>query len=400
MSIYGNYLLETKKTNNNIFPVMEFDIMDTLHSVVFDEYCSFSNLLESCTDSDEKKLLEEKCELLLEISFKDIKKKFLDAIKFIWQKLQELIKKIKDFFTGEKRKQAEKDIAELKKQLKEKDIEIDNLQKANSDYEQKMKDVEENNEKYARRLVSIAHKFQDNKYVYFDLYDYLDDDKRKNIQYYFGNLYDFIKNWEYFDDEEDSENQDKINKRIPTRINNFSNKLKEKYPDTEVFLLTDSCIERLKKYTSNSDEKPIDDLITSNKMGGSAYELNNMINDDLNEKVKKGYVEVLTKNADFNSFVDYLEKEIKEDKIRGISDINVDLSRHIQSLEKIISKIDFSNNRKENKEIYSSETYKTITKCINIMKVNVNIVTNLANFEGKKFAACTTAVKLCREILG
>ena len=65
-------------------------------SVVYNEYCNYKNLLESCTDEHERPILEAKVEVLYEISFKDIIQKIKDKIHEIIEWVKGLIKKIKE----------------------------------------------------------------------------------------------------------------------------------------------------------------------------------------------------------------------------------------------------------------------------------------------------------------
>lgn len=105
--IYGNKFLPKIDNSNK-----EFE----LYSVVYNEYCNYKNLLESCTDEYSKSILEAQVQVLSEISFKDIIEKikeiweaFKEWFKALWNKLFDKEKRVKD-----KKKQAEETLKNAK----------------------------------------------------------------------------------------------------------------------------------------------------------------------------------------------------------------------------------------------------------------------------------------------
>lgn len=159
MGIYGysinhnraNMVMENKGEYDDLFS--EAIIMT--ESIVYNEFLNHKYLLESFTGSnEERKVMEEKCDLLLEISMKDIKQKIIELFEKLKTFIKTVISKIKNIFTKEKEKRMEKEISELKKKInnlesvntklkdesKNKDKEIDSLKQQN---EKQSKDTKE-----------------------------------------------------------------------------------------------------------------------------------------------------------------------------------------------------------------------------------------------------------------
>jgi len=89
--VYGKKFLPKKNT------VKETPIQLESISVVYNEYLNRLSLLESCTNSEERTILEAQVEVLYEVSFEDIKKTFHDIkekIKELWNKFTGWIKRI------------------------------------------------------------------------------------------------------------------------------------------------------------------------------------------------------------------------------------------------------------------------------------------------------------------
>lgn len=70
-----------ENANGNMFDIV---------SVAYDEYCNYSSMLESCTDDNERAILEAKCEVLYEVSFKDI----VEKLKKMWEDFKAWVKKV------------------------------------------------------------------------------------------------------------------------------------------------------------------------------------------------------------------------------------------------------------------------------------------------------------------
>lgn len=158
MGIYTKLLRE----DNTILPNnTELSIVGlNLESVVYNEYLINMNLLENCSNEDERKYLEEKTNILLEVSLKDVKDKIIKAIEMIKEKIKKLIAKIKEFFKNKKLDKALKDLETAKKKIDELDKE---------------------NEKLKEKLLQAIK----NPIVYFDINKYLDNKKTKRIRDYF-----------------------------------------------------------------------------------------------------------------------------------------------------------------------------------------------------------------------
>ena len=84
MSVYGNFITESQV--NPVNKVKES--LCEIESVVYNEYCNYKSLLESCTDDNERAVLEAKVEVLQEVSFKDI----IGKIKELWAKFKQWVK--------------------------------------------------------------------------------------------------------------------------------------------------------------------------------------------------------------------------------------------------------------------------------------------------------------------
>lgn len=99
--IYGNKFLPKKEESASI---LEFGI----HSVVYDEYCVYNSLLESCSDDTNKSILEAQVTILREVSFKDIIDKIIKKITSFLEWLKDLVttivEKVKSFLNNKKYK--------------------------------------------------------------------------------------------------------------------------------------------------------------------------------------------------------------------------------------------------------------------------------------------------------
>ena len=127
MGIYG-YNMSLNNTNS-IIESKEYDLFSEAiimtESIVYNEFCNHKALLESFAGSEEeRKILEEKCDILLEISIKDIKDRIHDLFEKLKRFIREVVSRVKEFFTKEKQRQMEKEVSELKQK-------INNLEKDN-----------------------------------------------------------------------------------------------------------------------------------------------------------------------------------------------------------------------------------------------------------------------------
>lgn len=95
--IYGNKWLPQSKT--------ESTNIDTINSIAYDEYCNYTNLLESCTDENIRPVLEAQVQILYEVSIKDIiekikswwrsvRQKFVEFLTKLYKKIQSLLSKL------------------------------------------------------------------------------------------------------------------------------------------------------------------------------------------------------------------------------------------------------------------------------------------------------------------
>ena len=220
MGFYGNRFLVNE--NNTIE-----NISNTI-SVSFTEYCNYCSLLESCIDDNERTILEAKVEVLYEVSIKDIGLWIKKAINKIIEIIKEAWSKVKEFFRSKKSKMMEEEIKNLKKDvenLRKENIDLDkelknakstlnkekssnenlrsenetlktdfntlksNIETEKRNSQKKYDDLKSENEtlksdidkqkaeklEYADKLVKLMVQVAQNKYIYFDMYDYITD---------------------------------------------------------------------------------------------------------------------------------------------------------------------------------------------------------------------------------
>ena len=127
--------VEALKSDKRLLLATESSVVD-FDSVVYTEYLNRKSMLEACTDESQRSLLEAQVEVLCEASIKDLFKRIKDVIHNFIEWIKKIIKKVKDFFTGAKYKNALKEIEDLKAEIKSKDL-------ANADLDKKIKDLKE-----------------------------------------------------------------------------------------------------------------------------------------------------------------------------------------------------------------------------------------------------------------
>lgn len=100
--IYGNKFLPKEDISIESASILEFGIQ----SVVYDEYCVYNSLLESCSDDTSKSILEAQVQVLYEVSIKDIFNKIITKIKEFIEWIKKLastiVTKIKNIVNGKK----------------------------------------------------------------------------------------------------------------------------------------------------------------------------------------------------------------------------------------------------------------------------------------------------------
>lgn len=150
MGIYG-YTMNLNNTNS-IVENKEYDLFSEAiimsESIVYNEFCNHKALLEAFTGSEEeRKVMEEKCDLLLEISMKDIKQKIHELFEKLKRFIREVVSRVKEFFTKERQKKMEQEIDELKNK-------IDNLEKDKKELDDSNYDLYNKNKELDKELKS------------------------------------------------------------------------------------------------------------------------------------------------------------------------------------------------------------------------------------------------------
>lgn len=315
MGFYGNQFLI--KENNTIENISEFI------SYSYNELCNYNSLLESCTDDKEREILEAKVEVLYEISMKDIGIFIRKAINRIIEIIRDAWNRIKEFFKSKKSKMMEEEIKDLKKKVNdlEKDkVDIEtmykekvfNLKNENDNYKSKISGMEQDiknkdnqhdktvkdyqnrvdtwrdrsktwedqnsenqNEriKLGKKISSILAQLSQNKFIYFNMYDYIVKDfdpvrfiNSSEFQHMFELKYD--------------DNGNSIFRMDDIKENKYIN------------IINDDMYKKMEKYQGNTN--------VSNG-GYNHYAINRVIEQDLEEKMNK------SKYNDINELIDHLE---------------------------------------------------------------------------------------------
>lgn len=318
MGFYGNqFLLKETVIENNI------DDISNIVSYSYNELCNYNNLLESCIDDKERELLEAKVEVLYEISMKDIGAFIKKAINRIIEIIRDAWNKIREFFKSKKSKMMEEEIKDLKRKVndleKEKvDIEtmykekVSNLKNENDNYKSKVSKMEQDiktkdnqhdktikdyqnsvntwrdrsktwedqnsenqNEKIklGKKISSILAQLSQNKFIYFNMYDYIVKDFDP-VRFINSNEFQHMFELKY---------DDKGNSRF--RIDDIKN---NKY----INIINEDMYKKIENYKGNTNVS---------RGGYNHYAINGVINQDLEEKMNK------SKYDDINKLIDHLE---------------------------------------------------------------------------------------------
>ena len=98
------------KPTSDVVESVESTKSEELVSIVYNEYCNYKEMLESCTDESARPILEAQVEVLYEVSLSDIFEKIKNAIIKICNAIIECFKKVAGFikrlFTSEKKQNA------------------------------------------------------------------------------------------------------------------------------------------------------------------------------------------------------------------------------------------------------------------------------------------------------
>jgi hypothetical protein len=355
--------------------------------------------------------------------FKRIFEKIIKALKIIKEKIEDLLKKIKELFKSKKLKKAEEDIKNLKKNQREMQELLDNTNKENkelqksldntnkenkkisTELDQKIKDVEfarsqqseisaistklsidlssekEINKKNATKLNKVINSIIDNKYIYFNFWDYIDENNLIQCQYYIENTINKLFTDRTYDDfsKDDYRKSDL--------------KVKDRYEEVnkdKKYILKKEISDRIKINMNSSLKFQLSDTISDN-----LEEIKNKNNDNLNNNIKK-LLELLKYNLDDNTgrCYDFIHSSL----------------RVVEKLTKYLGAItngqDVYNMKKQFKydpDSVSDPELVSITSywqnIIFTIQCNIQFMDILCEFEGKKVGASISAIETLNLII-
>ena len=384
---YGNSVL-----NQQDSVVENYDLAGSLicESVCMTEYNNRLIIYENCTNESERTLLESQLEVLQEISIKDIGKKIIGALLKLWDHIKKLTKRIKDFITGARIKELKKRAEELEEKVAELEKNNAELGKENNHLKFDLKSKTDTYDTQIKeKLNKIIEKAIKNKYIYFNPFDYLNNDAKSSFTY----LESQLKNY--------------LNRRVDNRRNK----------DIYIFDPNSESINRETYYIIKKEFLDKDSVLTRDS-GGETW-MKTYIENDLEEKLetnKKKFTPIQGKETDFFKFV--------EDRFIYLEDVSFNtlaakLSRSTETSAKIAKKYfeeavklsnkEFPDNylEDEDKEEDQSEkynqlkasyqTFNNITMCL---RQNSVYLTGLCHVMGESVGALGAIVNSCRIILG
>ena len=435
---YGNTVLKQQQEEP-----FEYNIEGSLicESVCMTEWQNRLTVYEACTNESEKAILESQLVVLNEISIKDIGKKIIEALMTLWEHIKKFAAKIKNFITGARIRELKKRAEELEKKVA--DLEKDNsnlqskyekqkeytdmfkrdfidkskeseaYQKSNNKNKEKIKELEseledrkksdESNIKIAtdalKSINKIAEKVVENKYIYFDQYDYIDQNARRFINIIQSDLIEDVKrgiqNKKY--SEETFLNYDPES----TDWNDFAHTRK-------YYILNDKFL--------NNEKNDILKL----HVGGGEASIVRLIEADLEEKAKtekKKFTPVWGKEKEFFKFISEKLDSLEDE---NYSDLSFQLGKCVEDCARIaksftdkskefqITKVDPDTGIQHipkdeeqsdqfNKIKKTAMYFSMITKCL---KANSTFLVGVSTVMGKSVGALGAAVNSCSIVLG
>ena len=398
MGIYTKLLNENATNVSNIIndESLLFGSI-SLESVVYNEYLMNNSLLENCSNKDERKYLEEKTNILLEVSFKDIGDKIMKAIKFLKEKIKELIGRIKGFLKKEKLKKAQKDLTNAENKIRELDREngilkeklkdlSDEKEKSDKEYndmktakeksDKEYNDMKTANDKTSKKILDIATKAIGNKYIYFDINKYIDFKNFMSLESFFVSAADDLKTcFNSYDNDKE-------------KIADFK-EITDSVPFEEATILTKYAISNVRN-TLN---------ISAYNVNGIRDDLESLINNDLEKSIKEN--SSITLKEFINNIDQCLKNSNIEDRLLdGISIFNSSLVK----LENVAGMLYEYRQTKSTRNRYQpidsfSDVVKGINTYINIIKQNINILSLVSRYESKKISSAMNYSELFSVIL-
>ena len=410
MSIYGNYITKPVQEAENHIQNLD-SIMYSLESVAYNEYLHTTSLLESCLDESEKQYLEEKSQILLEVSFKDIKDKIVRVFKFLVEKIKQLLQRIKELFNSKKKQKAKDQMNKVKRE----NVTVDTFstpRKITSNDQSKESEKDIAKEAIFNQNIKIINKIMDNKFLYFNCYNYMDKDAESNISGLKNYVNDSISKFEdylTFSDPEKVQYYDidpeKAKRRADRKLDQVKNMFSNNYMD--FFIIKP-------EYVSNGKNKLIFTYGKNDNREAAIhiYKLEETIDNDLNDILEKNRIKIENiKDFDQNykkieQFIDY---QIAFDNYNYLSNISSNLSRAINDISKYIYKYLTQTEEKKGTDENYMRSYpregfeklnKFLTGLIGILRTNISAISILIKFESRRFSsACNAANVLASLVL-
>ena len=435
MSIYGNYITKPVQEAENHIQNLD-SIMYSLESVAYNEYLHTTSLLESCLDESEKQYLEEKSQILLEVSFKDIKDKIVRVFKFLVEKIKQLLQRIKNFFNTKKKTKAKEQMNKVEKEDVTADTfsiprritvntNIDNIESdtveepketslsltSNDQPKEPEKDISK--EAIFNQNIKFINKIMDNRFLYFDCYNYMSKDARNNIHGLRNYVDDSISSLDDFLTYSDPEKAKEYD-MDPERANRYANKklnnAKNMFPNNYMnfFIIKPEYMSRYKDgniiYTLGKGEK--------RQASANTYNLNETIDNDLKDRLEKNKLKIESVK-DFDQNYKKIEKfiadQVEIDDYDYLSSIISNLSSQIneisQYIYKYLSKVELKKGSYDNRmKSYPVKGFEELNKflrgLITILQNDISAVSILIKFESRRFSsACNAANVLASLVL-
>lgn len=423
MSIYGNCFV--KKAN----PIQEslYNDIDSialsLESVVYNEYLETSYFIESCTDLEERKYLEEKSQILLEVSFKDIKDKVVKIFKLLVEKIKQLLQRIKELFNSKKKQKAKDQMDKVKRE----NVTIDtfstprkitsnsniyNQPDSTSNDQSKEPEKDIAKEAIFNQNIKIINKIMDNRFLYFDCSNYMDKDAQSNIsslKNYVNDSISKLEDYLTFSDPEKVQYYDMDPEKAKRYADRKLDKVKNMFPNNymDFFIIKPEYVSNGKSkliftYGKNDDREAVIHI----------YKLEETIDNDLNDILEKNRIKIENiKDFDQNykKIEQFIAYQIAFDNYNYLSNISSNLSRAINDISKYIYKYLTQTEEKKGTDENYMRSYpregfeklnKFLTGLIGILRTNISVISILIKFESKRFSsACNAADVLASLVL-
>ena len=433
MSIYGNYITKPVQEAENHKPILD-SIIYSIESVIYNEYLQTTSLLESCLDENEKRYLEEKSQILLEVSFKDIKDKIVRVFKILIEKIKELIQRIKNFFNAKKKTKAKEQMNKVQKEDVTAETfstprritvntDIDNVEsdtveepkETSLSSNDQPKEPEEDIAKEAifNQNIKFINKIMDNRFLYFDCYNYMSKDARNNIHGLRNYVDDSISSLDDFltySDPEKAKEYDMDPERASRYANKKLNNAKNMFPNNYMnfFIIKPEYMSRYKDgniiYTHGKGE--------NREASINTYKLDETIDNDLKDRLEKNKLKIES-IKDFDQNYKKIEKfiadQVEIDDYDHLSSIVSNLSSQIneisQYIYKYLSKVELKKGTYTNRmKSYPVEGFEKLNKflrgLISILQNDISAVSTLIKFESRRFSsACNAANVLASLVL-